>query len=111
MSTNTASAARAHEPESGFGTPLSAGLTDRFGERWITSDAADGTPLELLRFRAELAEAPGFEDALRTRVKLLAGFKDPAFASVRDVIKEGDRLTLISTHVNGQRLSDGRRRS
>jgi hypothetical protein len=106
MKTNTAKAAPPEMAESRFGGPLTPGLVDRLGERWTTVDAVDSSPLELLRFRPEVATAPGFEDALRERVKLLNNFKDLSFATVRDIVKEGDRLTLISTRIPGQRLSD-----
>ena len=57
-------------------------------------------PLELLRFRGEVATAPGFEEALRERVKALAGFKDLAFAAIREVVQDGEYLTLVTTRVD-----------
>ncbi len=100
----TAGASRANPAESPFTGPLSPGRVDGLGERWATADSDD--PFELLRFRGEVAAAPGFEKALRERVKALAGFKDPAFAAIRDVVHDREHLTLVTTRVNGQRVSD-----
>src|SRR5688572_30840524 len=103
MLTNPAGAPRSTAAESRFTGPLSAGHVDGLGERWVT---ADPEPVELLRFRGEVATAPGFEDALRQRVAALADFKDAGFAAVREVLQDSDHLTLVSTRVSGQRLSD-----
>jgi hypothetical protein len=106
MLTNTAKAVPLDAADSRFGSPLVAGLVDRLGERWTTTDAADSTPLELLRFRAEVSGAPGFEDALRERVTRLASFKDLAFPAIREVVKDGEQLTVVTSRVPGQRLSE-----
>lgn len=101
---NTAGASRPNPAESSFTGPLSPGRVDGLGERWSTADSPD--PLELLRFRGEVATAPGFEEALRERVKVLTDFRDLAFAAVREVAQDGPHLTLVTTRVAGQRLSD-----
>jgi hypothetical protein len=101
---NTAGASRSNPAESSFSGPLSPGRVDGLGERWTTADSSE--PLELLRFRGEVATAPGFEPALRERVKVLAEFKDLTFAAVRDVVQDGPHLTLVTTRVAGQPLSD-----
>ena len=103
MLTNPAGAPRSTAAESRFTGPLSPGQVDGLGERWTT---ADPEPVELLRFRGEIATTAGFEDALRQRVAALADFKDPGFAAVRELVQDGDHLTLVSTRVAGQRLSD-----
>jgi hypothetical protein len=100
---NTAGASP-NPAESRFPGPLAPGRVDGLGERWTTADSAD--PLELLRLRGEVVSAPGFELALRDRVKALANFKDPAFVTVRELVQDGDHLTLVSTRGAGQRLSD-----
>ena len=84
------------------------GLSDALGDRLLMFDNTGGSSLELLRFRRELAAAPGFERALRRRVEQLAAFKHPAFAEVRAVeYLDGDEgLALVSTHTPGKRLSD-----
>ena len=102
MLTNTAGAPRPSGSQ--FTGPLSPGQVDGLGERWTTADAPD--PLELLRFRSEVATAPGFEEALRARVSALTAFKDPAFAAIREVVQDGEYLTLVTTRVAGQKLSE-----
>jgi hypothetical protein len=105
MLTNTAKAARFDRVGAHADNPLTPGLIDRFGERWATTDA-DGTAFELLRFRAEVAAAPGFEDALRERVAALRDFRDPAFPAIHEVTRDGDQVTLVTAAVAGQRLSE-----
>jgi hypothetical protein len=100
---NTAGAS-SNPVESRFAEPLSPSRVDGLGERWITGDSAGA--LELLRFRGEVASAPGFETALRRQVAALAQFKDPSFAAVREVVQDAGQLTLVSAHVIGPRLSD-----
>ena len=99
---NTAGASRPSAAGSRFAGPLTPGRVDGLGERWTTADAE---PVELLRFRDEVASAPGFEQALRDRVATLATFKDPAFAAVREVISDAGHLTLVTTRVTGQPVS------
>lgn len=70
-------------------------------------DNTDAVSLELLRFRRELAVAPGFDNALREGVERLASFRHQAFAAVRAVVYLDEHdLTLVSAHTPGQRLSE-----
>lgn len=84
------------------------GLSDGLGDRLLMFDNSTAPSLELLRFRPELAQAPGFESALRERVQRLARFTHPAFARVRSVqrLEPDDDLALISNCTPGKRLSE-----
>jgi hypothetical protein len=84
------------------------GLSDGLGDRLLMFDNTAAASLELLRFRAELATAPGFERALRESVERLAFFKHPSFALARavDYLDADGGLALVSTHTPGKRLSD-----
>jgi hypothetical protein len=90
-----------HEPT------YTAGLSDALGDRLICFTDPGATSLELLRFKPELGDAPGFESALRLSVEAL-GRLDPAFATVRAVerIEEISGLALASVRESGRRLSD-----
>src|SRR5436190_2368177 len=89
------------------------GLSDGLGDRLLMFDNTEAASLELLRLRPALANTPGFERTLRDAVQRLASFKHPAFAQARSVQRlEGeDALALISTHVEGKRLSEMFRRT
>src|SRR4051812_22167970 len=89
-----------------FSTPLTPGRHDGLGERWSTTDTTDSTPVDLLQLRSELADAPGFEEALIERVAQLNGFRQASFAPVREVYQEGARLTVVSARASGQRVSE-----
>ena len=84
------------------------GTSDGLGDRLLMFDNTAAASLELLRFRSELAAAPGFECAVRESVERLAFFKHAAFAQARAVeyLDNGDGLALVSTHTPGKRLSD-----
>jgi PEGA domain-containing protein len=84
------------------------GSSDGVGDRLLMFDNSGTPSLELLRFRRDLAAAPGFEDALRARVDRLQGFTHPAFPRVRAVehLDAGGDLTLVSTYTPGKRLSE-----
>jgi hypothetical protein len=84
------------------------GMSDGLGDRLLMFDNTAAASLELLRFRPELAAAPGFEGALRDSVERLAFFKHTAFAQARAVerLDGDDALALVSTHTAGKRLSD-----
>ena len=92
--------------------PLSSwyaeGASDGVGDRLLMFDNSGTPSLELLRFRRDLAAAPGFEDALRARVNRLQRFTHPAFPQARAVerLEGGGDLTLVSTYTAGKRLSD-----
>src|SRR5215831_3175191 len=83
------------------------GAIDGFGDRLVMFDNTDSQPLEVLRFRAEISEVPGFEPALRERFAQLRDFTYPGFASVRAVkrLESDGTLALISTHTPGKPLS------
>src|SRR5580765_6183913 len=84
------------------------GLSDGLGDRLLMFDNTAAASLELLRFRTTLANAPGFERTLRDAVQRLSAFKHDAFTQARSVqrLEGDDGLALISTHVEGKRLSD-----
>lgn len=84
-----------------------AGLSDPLGDRSICFSARGETSLELLRFRRELADAPGFEAALRSSVEAL-GRLDPAFATVQAVerLDESGALVLTTVRPGSRRLSE-----
>jgi len=87
-------------------SPYTAGLSDGLGDRLVFADPATQAPLELLRFKKEFSEAPGFEEAVRERVEQLAGFRHPSIGTVRGVQDIDDALALVSNHVQGRRLSE-----
>jgi hypothetical protein len=84
------------------------GISDGVGDRLLMSDNTSNASLELLRFRRELALAPGFERILRGTVARLSRFNHPAFSRVRAVehLESDGGLALVSTHVPGRRLSE-----
>jgi len=84
------------------------GLTDGLGERWVIFDPASAASLEVLRFKQELAEHPGFESGLRNRVEEIKHLRHPSLAIVRSVERlQGDHgLALVSKHMPGRRLAD-----
>jgi len=81
---------------------------DGFGDRLLMFDNTSTPSLELLRFRPEIAAVPGFEEALRERVRRLDPFRHGAFSQVRAVqhLDEQHSLALVSVHTPGQRLSE-----
>ncbi len=83
------------------------GFSDPLGDRTICFSARGETSLELLRFRRELADAPGFEAALRSSVEAL-GRLDPAFATVQAVerLDESGALVLTTVRPGSRRLSE-----
>jgi hypothetical protein len=85
----------------------SAGVSDGLGERLIFFTDPGATSLELLRFRPDLGDAPGFEEAVRASVEAL-GLLDPSLATVRAVerIEELNGLALVSVRQSGRRLSE-----
>ncbi|HEX7794627.1 MAG TPA: PEGA domain-containing protein [Vicinamibacterales bacterium] len=89
------------------------GVSDGLGDRLLMFDNTGAASLELLRFRPSLANAPGFERTLRETVQRLASFKHAAFTQARSLqrLEGDDGLALISTHVEGKRLSDMFRRT
>src|SRR5918995_174788 len=84
------------------------GLSDGLGDRLLMFDNSSAPSLELLRFRPDLADLPGFEAALREQVRRLDQFRHPSFARVRAVqrLEPDDDLALISNCTPGKRLSE-----
>jgi hypothetical protein len=104
---NSLNARDLHSPGAGLASWYTPGRSDGFGDRLLMFDNTDAISLELLRFRRDLARVAGFENALRDGVDQLASFQHSSFAPVRAVILLDDRdLTLVSTHLPGQRLSE-----
>ena len=87
-------------------TPL---FSDGAGERVIAVDEAGGELLQILRVRPELAAFPAFENALRERTARLDDFRHACYARIRRVDRgpsPDSRLSIVSDHVEGTRLSD-----
>ena len=84
------------------------GLSDGLGDRLLMFDNTGAPSLELLRFRPDIGQVPGFETALRDQVHRLRRFRHPAFAAVRSVqrLEPDDDLALISNYTPGKRLSE-----
>src|SRR5688572_30548753 len=101
---HTARHAQAPGP-SGLASWYVPASADGFGDRLLMFDNTSTPPLELLRFRAELSATPGFEDALRDRVRRLERFRHEVFSPVRAVqyLDDGRTLALVSVHAEGQR--------
>jgi hypothetical protein len=96
------------EPPRPLASWYAQGSSDGIGDRLLMFDNTGTPSLELLRFRPELAAAPGFEDALRERVERLQGFTHPCFPHARAVerLDGGAGLTLVSTFTAGKRLAE-----
>lgn len=107
QSTNT-NGSPAPAPQQPLASWYAQGMSDGLGDRLLMFDNSEAPSLELLRFRQDLAQAPGFETALREQVRRLARFEHPAFARVRAVqrLEPDDDLALISNHTPGKRLSE-----
>lgn len=90
----------------GTARPYTQGLSDGLGDRLMMFDTATQSSVELLRFKREFSDAPGFEDALRARVEELARFKHPSVASIRGIQTLDDGLALVSNNTAGRRLSE-----
>ncbi len=90
-----------------LGRTYTPGFSDELGVRRIAHGAPGEAPLEVLEFIPWLADAPGFERALRARVDALRDVNPvslaPAYAVERP---EGSGLCLVSAHVAGRRLSE-----
>lgn len=76
---------------------------DGLGERHLHADRRTGTLVELWRLRPELA---AYRTAVTEQARALDGFEHPRFARVRGVVTTPEgRLTIVSDHVPGLRLS------
>jgi hypothetical protein len=84
------------------------GFSDALGDRLLTFDNGTASSLELLRFKREFSDAPGFETALRKRVDDLSHLRHPSVGNVRGVewLGAGEGLALVSHHTAGRRLSE-----
>ena len=83
-------------------------FADGLGERVGARDEATGEPLQVLRLRPALTDAPAFEGALRERTVRLAGFRHPAFAAIRRIDRTElpePGLSIVSDHIEGTRLA------
>ena len=102
------------EPQQAESTPKPVaswyvqGLSDGLGDRLLMFDNTGAPSLELLRLHPDLAQIPGFEEALKQQVRRLAEFQHPAFAAARSVqrLEPDDDLALISNYTPGKRLSE-----
>jgi hypothetical protein len=82
----------------------SSGHRDGLGRRSLAFDREDGTMLERLVVRPELA---AFEPAIRERFEKIAGLDDERIARPRAIERDGDgALVVISEFVPGMRLDD-----
>lgn len=101
-------AGRQASPSRPLASWYAQGLSDGLGDRLLMFDNSGAPSLELLRFRRELAEIPGFETALREQVHRLGRFDHPAFARARSVqrLEPDDDLALVSNCPPGKRLSE-----
>jgi hypothetical protein len=84
------------------------GLSDGLGDRLLMFDNSGAASLELLRFRPDLAQSPGFEAALREQLHRLGRFEHAAFSRVRSVqrLEPDQDLALVSNATPGKRLSE-----
>jgi hypothetical protein len=82
----------------------SSGLADGLGRRWLAFDREEGTMLERLVVRPELA---AFEALLRDRIDRLAVLDDERIARPRTLLREpSGSLVAVSEFVPGIRLSE-----
>jgi hypothetical protein len=82
----------------------SSGYADGLGRRSISFDREDGSMLERLIVRPELA---AFEPALRDRLERLAAIDDERIARPKAILRESDgALAVVSEFVPGSRLAD-----
>jgi hypothetical protein len=82
----------------------SSGFTDGLGRRTLAFDREEGTMLERLVLRPELA---AFEKALRERIDRVAAMEDERIARPRTIERDADgALVVVSEFVPGSRLSD-----
>ncbi len=82
----------------------SSGFADGLGRRALAFDREEGTMLERLTVRPELA---AFEGMLRERLERVAAIEDERIARPRSVEHDSDgALVVVSEFVPGSRLSD-----
>jgi hypothetical protein len=87
-----------------YASVSSSGLADGLGRRWLAFDREEGTMLERLVVRPELA---AFDALLRDRVDRLAVLDDERIARPRTLLREpSGSLVAVSEFVPGIRLSE-----
>lgn len=89
------------------GRTYTPGFSDALGSRRVAHGRPGEPILEVLEFTRALADAPGFERALRTRVEALRDVVPVSLAAVYAVEhREGLGLCLVTEHVPGRRLAE-----
>jgi hypothetical protein len=82
-------------------------MTDGFGRRVASTDAASGEPVECLELSPGLAAHTGFATALTDRVARLADVRHANYVRVRRLDRLGpNQLVVVSDQTPGPRLSD-----
>jgi serine/threonine protein kinase len=82
---------------------------DGLGDRFLVRDTQRRPLHETLALRPELTGIPSFEFALNDRMTMLEKFEHGLFVPVRQLVRlpgHVTRLSLVSDHVQGTRLSD-----
>ena len=99
---------RRQAPQPSLASWYMPGLSDGIGDRLLMFDNSGSPSLELLRFKKEFSDQPGFEIALRQRIQQFEQFVHPSVGRVRALkwLADNDGLALISDHVPGRRLSE-----
>ena len=64
---------------------FTAGFSDWLGDRQLVFEPSAGSSLEILRFKPEFGDAPGFEDALRARVEQVSHAQHSSLAAIHAV--------------------------
>ena len=85
---------------------FTAGFSDWLGDRQLVFDPQAGSSLEILRFKPEFGDAPGFEEALRARVDQVSHAQHSSLATIHGVERSESGLSLITRHVSGRRVSE-----
>lgn len=82
-------------------------MTDGFGRRVTSTDAASGEPVECLELSPGLAAHTAFATALTDRVARLAEVRHANYVRVRRLDRPGpNQLVVVSDQTPGPRLSD-----
>lgn len=81
-------------------------LEDGLGVRRVETDVRDGSLVEVLEVAPALADADGFEAALRARAARMSSAHVDGLTSVRRIERTGTTLRVIADHVPGLRLPD-----
>ena len=99
---------REQMPKASLASWYLPGLSDGIGDRLLMFDNTGSASLELLRFKKEFSNRPGFEAALRHRIRQVERFIHPSVGRVRALkwLADNEGLALVSDHVAGRRLSE-----